>query len=453
MRRRYRRLIAASCLGLFLALVAVGSGLASTFDAGFGKAGIVETPLPEDERQEISESDQGPLIRDLAVGRHGELVAALGSGNQNRFFGAASYRADGSHDTRFGGDGFVNVKKIFPSSKRSAPGLGFEPQGQGAAVQRNGRVVLVGYQKTEDGHAAPIVMRLLPNGRPDTSFGEKGLVAPDPRSAPSDELHAVAIQPGGRIVAVGARNEKPRNGPPAGLVVAYRPNGRIDRSFGDNGRVLFFSRKNRFATTGLFGLAVLPSRKILVVGYRAGRLLVARLGADGNLDRRFGGGDGEVSIDLGLEHFCCSDAASVSMLPNGSSVVLADGSPGLILVRLRSDGSRDSRFGSRGIFRSGAVQKTLMPSDIAIQANGRIVAVGADFSGPKHIFTILRFRPDGKLDRAFGNRGVESLPLGINSVATSAVVLPNGRVVVGGGAQLRHGKDLEYMLMLARLGS
>jgi uncharacterized delta-60 repeat protein len=434
-------------------LAAVGSGLAATLDPGFGKAGVVETPLPEVERQEISESNQGPLIRDLAIGRHGELVAAIGSGNQNRFFGAASYRADGTQDLRFGGDGFVNVEETFPGVRLNAPGLGFEPQGQGVAVQRNGRIVLVGYQKTENGHAAPIVMRLLPSGHPDTSFGEKGLIAPAPRSTNSDELHAVAIQPGGRIVAVGARNEKPRNGPPAGLVVAYRSNGRIDRGFGDNGRVLFFSRKNRFATTGLFGLAVLPNSKILVTGYRAGHLFVARLGVDGNLDRRFGGGDGEVSIDLGLEHFCCSDAAAVSALPNGSSVVLADSSPGLILVRLRSDGSRDSRFGRRGIFRGGAVQKTLMPFDIAIQANGRIVAVGANFSGPKHVFTILRFRANGKLDRAFGNGGIESLPLGINSVATSAVVLPSGRVVVGGGAQLRQGKDLEYMLMLARLGS
>lgn len=454
MRRSSKSLVVGACLAVLLALAAVGSGLASTFDAGFGKAGIVETPLPEAERQEISDSNQGPLIRDLAVGRHGELVAAIGSGNQNRFFGAASYRADGTQDTQFGGDGFVNVEQIFPARRLNAPGLGFEPQGQGVAVQRNGRVVLVGYQKTENGHAAPIVMRLLPNGRPDTSFGEKGLVAPDPRSVPSDALHAVAIQPGGRIVAVGARNEKPRNGPPAGLVVAYRPNGRIDRSFGNDGRVLFFSRKNRFATTGLFGLAVLPSRKILVVGYRAGRLFVARLGVDGDLDRRFGGGDGEVSINLGQEDVCCSGAAGgVSVLPNGRIVVLAEGSSGLLLVRLRPNGSRDHDFGCCGIAKGGAVRQAVVPYDIAVQGNGRIVAVGLNFRGPRHAFTIMRFRSDGRRDRTFGNRGIEFLPLGINSAGTSAVALPNGRVVVGGGAQLRRGKDLEYMLMLARLGS
>ena len=168
MRRSSKRLIAGACLAVLLALAVIGSGFAATLDPSFGKGGVVETPMPEAERQEISESDQGPLIRDLAVGRNGELVAAIGSGNENSFFGATSYRANGTQDLRFGGDGFVNVEEVFWGSGSSAPGPGLEPQGQGVTVQPNGRIILVGYQQGVASTARfPVVVRLLPNGKPE----------------------------------------------------------------------------------------------------------------------------------------------------------------------------------------------------------------------------------------------------------------------------------------------
>ena len=441
-----RRLSIASVSVLLCLLGFAGLGLASQpFAPGFGSSGVAETPLPADDRQLIFELGQGPIVSDLAVTPRGGLVAAVGSGTENEFFAAAGFRAGGDLDERFGSGGFVRAR-IFPSLVRHN-----EPQAEGVAVQRDGKIVLVGYRRGIASRTpAPVVIRLLPSGRPDRGFAQQGLISPKPDGARADVLRDVAIQPSGRIVAVGGRNERDRKAVqvkrPAGLVVAYRPDGRIDRSFGSGGRVLFSGRKARYSFTGLTDLAVLASGKILVTGYRNSRLLVARLGVSGKLDRSFGGGDGMVSFGLGRRNLCCPEEASLVALAGGGSVVLTDGFSPVLMVRLRADGGLDRRFGRQGILNANP-QRLPGMLDVAVQGDGRIVAVGQGKKG----FTVLRFKPNGQRDRSFGRRGITTLPRGLASVAASAATLPNGRVVVGGGAQYQRNDRLEYSLLLAQL--
>lgn len=438
-------------LTLLCFLGVVVSGLAGgPFEPGFGEGGVSEAPLPADERQLIFELGQGPLIRDLAVTPRGGLIAAVGSGTENDYFGAASFRVDGAPDQRFGTDGFVQAR-LFPSLVSHS-----DPQAQGVAVQADGRIVVVGYRTGVASDAlAPVVMRLRPNGSADPSFGKGGLVAPHPDGRRADVLHAVAVQPGGRVIAVGARNERDRKAiqvrRPTGLVVAYRADGRVDRSFGDGGRVFFPGRRARYAYTGLLDVSALPSGKILVVGYRSDRLFVARLTINGRLDRGFGDGDGTVSVGLDRGNLCCPETASLFALRDGGSVVLTDGASSVLMVRLRPDGGLDHRFGRDGIVRQTSERASSEMHGVAVQSDGRIVAVGVDVKRGRLVFAIRRFRRDGRPDRRFGKRGIATLPVGRSSFGTSAVTLPNGRVVVGGGAQYRRGDRLEYSLLLARL--
>lgn len=444
MPRKNRRLLAGPVLILLFAFV--GSGLAAEpLAPGFGRGGVSETPLPLEDRQLIFELGQGPVVADLAVAPGGGLVAAVGSGTENEFFGAARFGAGGGLDKRFGNGGFVRAG-VFPSLVRHN-----EPQAEGVAVQGDGKVVLVGSRRgIASGTPAPVVMRVLPDGRPDRSFGQRGLIAPRPNGARADALHAVSIQPGGRIVAVGVRNERDREAAqprrPAGLVVAYRRDGRIDRSFGAGGRVFFHGPKARYAYTGLLDLAILPNRKVMVVGYRNDRLLIARLSADGELDRSFGEGDGTVSIGLERGKLCCPEEASLATFGDGGAVVLTDGLGSVLMARLRPDGGLDKRFGHRGILRSSPHRPLLM-RDVAVAGDGGIVAVGQS----KGTFAILRFRSNGRWDRSFARKGFMTLPRGRASVATSATRLPDGQVVVGGGARYRQNDRFEYELLLARL--
>jgi len=274
---------------------------------------------------------------------------------------------------------------------------------------------------------------------------------------PAELLREVAVQPGGRIIAVGTRNDRLVGreqfdvGRGTGMVVAYRPNGRVDRSFGENGRVLFRGSDQRYVYTGLFDLAILPGGRLLVAGYRNNRLFVARLLRDGQLDRSFGG-DGSVSFDLGLAHVCCRVAASVAALPSGKILVLTDGrSYRLLMARLRRDGTLDHSFGRHGIVKPQRQERSIEFHDLAVQRNGRIVTVGVENGRAGLTFAVIRFRPDGRRDRSFGDRGAKLLRLSFSSFGTSAVRLPNGQVVVGGGAQHRLKDHFEYSLVLARL--
>ncbi len=434
-------------LALLLILAGAGSGLAaSAFDPVFGEGGVVQTPLPSAERQWFSQAGKGPLIEDLALGGNGQMVAALGSGTETPYFGAARFHANGALDRRFGGAGFAGLEDAFPRFVGEA-------EIEAVDLQADGKVVLAGYRRYSFAqHTSALVVRLRRNGELDRSFGPRGLVSPRSGGA---AFHDVAVQPGGRIVAVGGRHER-GGGRPATLVAGYKPNGRLDRSFGDNGRVLFVNRREGPSYTGLRGIVILPGGKMLVVGYRNSQPFLARLKANGKLDGSFGNGDGKVLVGL-QNAFCCPLLASVVALEGGGAIVLAKVWGGVVLLRLGPDGSLDRSFGRRGVSYNGIARKLEEPRGLAVQGNGRIVVVGlaartgASDRRTKLIFAVARSLPNGKPDRHFGHGGIELLPAGYNSIGTSALALPGGHVVVGGGTQLLHDRDFEYALLMARL--
>jgi uncharacterized delta-60 repeat protein len=81
---------------------------------------------------------------------------------------------------------------------------------------------------------------------------------------------------------------------------------------------------------------------------------------------------------------------------------------------------------------------TVPSSVVAIQADGRVVVAGAaEDSGLEWDFALTRYDTDGSLDSSFGSGGrvrTDFAPGTATSEeqANSIVVMPNGRIVVGG---------------------
>src|SRR5439155_9061409 len=75
-------------------------------------------------------------------------------------------------------------------------------------------------------------------------------------------------------------------------------------------------------------------------------------------------------------------------------------------------------------------------SDVAIQADGNIVAVGtAERSSTATAFAVQRFNANGTLDTSFGNLGRQFISFGSGSAGASAVAIDRfGRIVVAGTA-------------------
>ena len=161
------------------------------------------------------------------------------------------------------------------------------------------------------------------------------------------------------------------------------------------------------------------------------RLEARALLSAGDLDPSFGAG-GKVTTDFGFGRDYASD---VAVQADGKIVVGggsngSDNSDNCILARYNTDGGLDPSFGTAGkVNREIGSRQPQYISALVIQPDGKIVAAG-DHSGD---FAIARYNPDGSLDLTFGVGGRAVTDFGSGSDQAAGVVLqPDGKIVVGG---------------------
>lgn len=105
-------------------------------------------------------------------------------------------------------------------------------------------------------------------------------------------------------------------------------------------------------------------------------------------------------------------------------------------VALAESGSLDPTFGSGGVAVTSLVSGNDFARGMAIQEDGKVIAVGEAAVGSKRNFAVARYRADGTLDPSFNGTGTLTLPLGIRSDYAFAAVVQNDRkIVVAGWSQ------------------
>jgi uncharacterized delta-60 repeat protein len=103
--------------------------------------------------------------------------------------------------------------------------------------------------------------------------------------------------------------------------------------------------------------------------------------------------------------------------------------------RLEADGSPDTSFGDGGAATTDLRDRTEEALDIALDAEGRIVAVGraGDINTD---FALARYLPDGTLDTSFADQGVLYVDFFLlPDIAESVAIQPDGKILAGGFAQ------------------
>ncbi len=221
-----------------------------TLDATFA-GGKVVTHFPGSNTDEI---------RDLIVQPDGNIVAvgvtSTGEGTVTirRDYALARYNSLGSLDTSFSGDGLAS----------------FDMDGDidiayAGALQSDGKIVVAGdvYRFSQAGDRTYDdfgLLRVLPNGTLDTTFGTGGRVFTD-FGDNYDQALDVAIQPDGKILAVGRANES------AIGLARYLPSGALDATFGNQGTKV--SDLSTSMDVG-YGLGFGSNGTILVVGHTLG---------------------------------------------------------------------------------------------------------------------------------------------------------------------------------------
>lgn len=108
----------------------------------------------------------------------------------------ARYNAGGTTDATFGGgDGLVTTSFTDDSDVTGA---------RAVLLQKDGKLVAAGSDRGNAYHGGAFVLaRYMPNGVPDRSFGIGGVVSTGFGFWDENELHALAAQPDGKIVAAG----------------------------------------------------------------------------------------------------------------------------------------------------------------------------------------------------------------------------------------------------------
>jgi uncharacterized delta-60 repeat protein len=194
-------------------------------------------------------------------------------------------------------------------------------------VEANGDVVLTGYQ------GGIVAARLLPGGRLDPTFGRRGFVHDRSHGGVGDQI---ASLDGGVVIANGARGTPAEVGP---RLIRLDSRGRIDRGFGrrvgahgsaENGPLALFTGAGRIVT--VTDPHFEPDHR-----HRSGVELWAYL-PDGSIDRSFGDDGHLIYGSGGPEGNSLVPAAAVQQ-PEGRIVVAATHGIGdrakLVMLRFR----------------------------------------------------------------------------------------------------------------------
>jgi uncharacterized delta-60 repeat protein len=210
------RTVVAAVLCFLTSPAPSAAAIMGDLDYGFGSdgVGVVLFPL-------VATFDE---LRDVAIRADGKIVAVGRADLGNDAVGVIRLNADGSIDDTFGGGDGVVTTVVGTGNARA----------NGVIVQSDDKIVVVGRATTGVGTDV-MVVRYLPDGALDATFGTGGKVLTDVAGgSDTDNGIAVVEQSDGKLVVAG--NGFP-GGVSQLHLLRYLPDGTLDTTFGTDGIV------------------------------------------------------------------------------------------------------------------------------------------------------------------------------------------------------------------------
>lgn len=418
---------------LLLPITSTASALATTssgaggLDQTFGTGGKVITSF----------SAYNDAAYAVAIQPNGKIIAA---GTRGNMFALARYNSDGVLDSTFGTGGKKSTD-FFTSDN-------YLESGHAVLIQPDEKIVVVGtaYDGNNDNIA---VARYTSNGSIDSSFDGDGKANTDFGTYASG--NAAALQTDGKIVIAGyAYNATTQQTDFA--LMRYNTNGSPDSGFGANGQVT-----TSFNASGdaAYAVAIQPDGQIIAVGTAGGNssanvALVRYNSSDGSLDSSFGT-NGKTKTVVGQYGSGCSSIGyAVTLQPDGKIIVAGtvslDIGRAFVILRYNNNGILDTTFGDKGKVVTQFNNENIATA-ATLQPDGKIIVAGyrqfLSSSNSYAFFEVVRYNPDGSLDKIFGYNGYittyfQTTPSSVGLAFGNAVALqPNGKIIVAGATQPR----------------
>jgi uncharacterized delta-60 repeat protein len=239
---------------------------------------------------------------------------------------------------------------------------------------------------------------------------------------------AVAVQPDGKLVYAGYVTGQGTNYYDF-RITRYQANGQFDSTFGSGGSI----------TTDISGqrdipevAVVQPDGKILVagIGYNGPNFdwVLARYTSAGQLDPTFGNG-GKLALDMGPGYY--NEVWDAAVQADGKIVLSGNVDGQFAVARLNADGTLDGTFGTGGVTVTGFSISGGRAFGVALQPDGKVVAVGTVFGGNSTSkVAIARYTTAGALDTTFSGDGKIEYDLPGSYDGGGDVIVQNGRIVV-----------------------
>ena len=384
---------------------------AGALNGRFGIGGVVTTGFSGSG----ASSDEA---RAVAIDSNGKIVVAGHAYNGTDDDTAlARYNANGSLDAGFGTNGRV-ISDLSTSNRDHA---------RAVAIDSNGKIVVAGYayNGTDDDIA---VARYNANGSPDTGFGTNGKTLSG--LSGHDWAYAMALLDGGKILVVGDSGGD-------FILMRFNADGSLDTGFGTGGKALTdFNGGNDRA----HAVALQANGKIVVAGYARNNtntdFALARYNADGSLDTGFGTGGKAPLIHFGFGN---DNAYAVAVQPDGKIVVAGAANHGtpnhFALARYNADGTLDTGFGTGGKVSTPVGDTGAGAHAMELQANGKIVVAGYAVRGGAYVFALARYNVNGTLDTDFDAGGTGKAFTGIGASHDRAYAMAlqsDGKIVAVG---------------------
>jgi uncharacterized delta-60 repeat protein len=332
------------------------------------------------------------------------------------------------------------------------------------AIQNDGKILVVGEScrdSTLCNSSDFILVRYNTDGSLDSSFNSSGVVLTD-FTKNRDRPSSMAIQSDGKIVVAGRIRFD--DGDAKILVARYTNDGSLDKTFNSKGFVTFgFSQRTDFSISKVL---IQSDQKILVAGNVSPLggtqnfdFILVQFTSEGQLDVTFNPNSsqpGVVRTNLGTNYDYCYDMAlqnSDGKILMAGTVDQQGGGSNSVLVRFLKNGQIDTTFNSTGAL-SGAVFLNIdsydTPKSIIPLNDGSILLAGNNTGSSTSIF-FARFTVDGIIDSTFGTNGiVRHSTSPITSLERVYAAGDEGMILIGSEWQ---GSSLGSRTVLARFNT
>ena len=418
--------VAVAVLAITVGGAAVGLAAPGDLDPSFGTGGIVTTTLgtTADRPRAVLVEPDGKIV--VA----GETIVGF---PYDTF--VVRYLPGGALDPTFATGGILRMQHPYDDFTYA---IVREP---------DGRLVFAGSSHGPMGGDFS-VFRLLPDGTFDPNFGVGGKVTTNLGGA--DVAIAMKRQDDGKLV-VGGRTGT-GGGIHDFALVRYLPDGTVDTSFGSGGVSTVHVGT---AQSSGHGIAILPDGKILLAGYTyLGNydFALLRFDADGWLDPTFGAG-GVVTTDYNAKQnqaWAMARQADGKIVLGG---YVTTGSPPNLLqtfamARYLADGALDTSFGSGGFALTPPASIVGQAHSMVLQPDGKFVLSGSSAWPPR--ITLARFLPSGALDTGFGSGGIATTFIADGTYYPLVARHDDGKLIVASHVDRTSGTAGDYDIVVAR---